>query len=84
MRQNMVRLSFDIPEDEHMMLKIACAQSRLAIKDFVHAMILKGIQDFKEDEFKKRLKESIQQSKEGKSRIISSDELDKMFEDADG
>lgn len=84
MRQNMVRLSFDIPEDEHTMLKTACAQSRLTIKDFVHAMILKGIQDFRKDEFKKKLKESIQQSKEGKSRIISSDELDKMFENADG
>ncbi len=84
MKQNMVRLSFDIPEDEHTMLKTACAQCRLTIKDFVHAMILKGIQNFKKDEFKKRLKESIQQSKEGKSRIISSDELDKMFENADG
>lgn len=83
MKQNMVRLSFDIPEDEHTMLKTTCAQARLAIKDFVHAMILKGIQDFKKDEFKKRLKESIQQSKEGKSRIISSDELDKMFKNAD-
>jgi hypothetical protein len=84
MRQNMVRLSFDIPEDEHTMLKTACAQSRLAIKDFVHAMILKGIQEFKDDEFKKRLKESIQQAKKGKIRIISPDELDKMFENADG
>lgn len=80
MKQNMVRLSFDIPVEEHTMLKTTCAQARLAIKDFVHAMILKGIQDFKKDEFKKRLKESIQQSKKGKSRIISSDELDEMFD----
>ena len=77
----MVRLSFDIPENEHMALKMACVQSKLSIKDFVHAMILKGIEDFKKDEFKKRLKESIRQSKEGKARIISSDELDKMVAD---
>lgn len=82
MKQNMVRLSFDIPEDEHTMLKTTCAQARLAIKDFVHAVILKGIQDFKEDKFKKRLKESIQQAKEGKTRVISSDELDEMFRNA--
>lgn len=83
MKQHMVRLSFDIPEDEHTMLKIACAEARLAIKDFVHAMILKGIEDFKKDAFKKRLKESIRQSKEGKGRVISSDELDEMVKYVD-
>lgn len=83
MKQNMVRLSFDIPEDEHTMLKVACAQAKLAIKDFVHAMILKGIHDFKNDEFKKRLKESIKQAKEGKSKVISSSELDEMFKNAE-
>jgi hypothetical protein len=83
MKKNMVRLSFDIPEDEHTMLKITCAQARLAIKDFAHAMILKGIEEFKKDEFKKRLKESIQQANDGNSRIIGSAELDKMFENAD-
>lgn len=83
MKQNMIRLSFDIPEDEHTLLKIACAQAKLAIKDFVHELILRGIQDIKKEEFKKRLKESIQQAKEGKCRAISSDELDEMFKNAE-
>lgn len=64
------------------MLKMMCAQDRLAIKDVAHAMLLKGMEDFREERFKKRLKESIQQSKEGKARIISSKELDKMVRDA--
>ena len=79
MKANTVRLSFDIPEDEHLMLKIACAHARLPIKDFVHEMILKGIQELQKDEFRKRLKESIQQSKENKGRIISTSELDEMM-----
>ena len=79
--KNMVRLSFDIPENEHLALKIACVQAKLSIKDFVHALILKGIKEFKKDEFKKRLKESIRQSKEGKTRIITSAELDKMVDE---
>jgi hypothetical protein len=83
MKGNVVRLSFDLPEEEHLILKTTCVKARLSIKDFVHAMILKGIQDFKKDEFKKRLKESIQQSKEGKCRIISPDELDMMIADDD-
>ncbi len=81
MRENTVRLSFDIPEDEHYTLKTLCVHARLSIKDFVHAMILKGIQELRKDEFKKRLKESIQQSKERKCRIISPEELDEMFKD---
>ncbi len=81
MKENMVRLSFDIPEDEHFILKTLCVHARLSIKDFVHAMILKGIQDLKTEEFRKRLKESIRQSKEGKGRVISSDELDRMVND---
>lgn len=83
MKRNTVRLSFDIPVDEHIMLKTTCAQSRLAIKDFVHAMILKGIGEFKKEKFKKRLKESIRQSKEGKGRVINSAELDEMVEDVE-
>lgn len=66
MRENMVRLSFDIPLDEHIMLKTACAQARLAIKDFMHEMMLKGLQDLKEKQFQESLRISIQQSKEGK------------------
>lgn len=83
MRENRVRLSSDIPLDEHIELKMMCAKDRLAIKDFVHAMILKGMKDFREERFKKRLKESIQQSKEGKARTISAIELDEMVRDAE-
>jgi hypothetical protein len=66
MKEHMVRLSFDIPEDAHFLLKTECVQARLSIKDFAYAMIMKGLQELKEEKFKKRLKESIQQSKEGR------------------
>lgn len=78
--KNTVRLSFDIPEDEHMALKLACVQAKLSIKDFVHKMILQGLEKIKKKEFKKRLKDSVQQSKEGNARVISMEELDKMVE----
>lgn len=81
MKENMVRLSFDIPQSEHLMLKTACVQARLSIKNFAHQMILKGLEDLKKETFKRRLKESIKQSKKGKSRVISHDELDEMFDD---
>lgn len=36
MREHMVRLSFDIPEEAHFLLKTECAQARLTIKDFAY------------------------------------------------
>lgn len=66
MKEEMVRLSFDIPVDEHMLLKLACTQARVAIKDFMHEMVLKGIKELEEKQLQERLKKSIKQSKEGK------------------
>jgi hypothetical protein len=81
MSEHMVRLSFDIPEKAHFLLKTECVKARLTIKDFAYAMILKGLQELKEEKFKKRLKDSIKQSKEGKGRVISAAELDEMVKD---
>jgi hypothetical protein len=67
-QQHTVRLSLDIPEEEHILLKTQCAQMRIAIKDFLHEMMRKGLQELKDKQLKERLKLSIQQSKEGKIR----------------
>ncbi len=66
MKENTVRLSFDVPEEEHVLLKIECAQLRIAIKDFLHEMMLKGLKEIKEKQLQENLRLSIQQSKEGK------------------
>jgi hypothetical protein len=66
MKENMVRLSFDIPEEEHILLKTGCAQLRIAIKDFLHEIVRKGLCELKEKQLQDRLKKSIQQSKNGK------------------
>lgn len=66
MKEHTVRLSFDIPEEEHILLKTGCAQMRIAIKDFLHEMMRRGLQELKEKSLQERLKLSIQQSKEGK------------------
>lgn len=66
MKEHMVRLSFDIPEEQHILLKTGCAQLKIAIKDFLYEMTLKGLRELKEKQLQERLKKSIQQSKEGK------------------
>lgn len=70
MKQNTVRVSFDVPIQEHILLKTECAQARIAIKDFLHEWMLKGIQELKEKKLKDELKEAIQQSEEGNTKHI--------------
>lgn len=79
MKGHTVRLSFDIPEEEHVLLKTGCAQLRIAIKDFLHEMMLRGLQELEEKKLQDRLKKSIQQSKEGKLKRRGS--LAKYVED---
>ena len=66
MKDHMVRLSFDIPEEEHILLKTGCAQLKITIKNFLYEVTLKGLSELKEKQLQVRLKKSIQQSKEGK------------------
>jgi hypothetical protein len=66
MKENTIRLSFDIPVEEHVTLKSECAQARIAMKDFLHDLVLKGIKELQEKQLQARLKKSIRQSKEGK------------------
>ncbi len=70
MNEETVRLSFDVPVKEHILLKSECAQARISIKEFLHQWMLKGLQELKERKFKEELQESIQQSKKGKARQI--------------
>jgi hypothetical protein len=66
MKEHTVRLSFDIPEEEHILLKTGCAQLKISIKNFLHEIMRKGLCELKEKQLQDRLKKSIKQSKEGK------------------
>lgn len=66
MKQNKVRLSFDIPVEEHIILKTECAQARIPIKNYLQDLVLKGICELKKQQLKDRLKKSIREAKDGK------------------
>ncbi len=52
MRDNVVRLSFDISVHEHALLKAACAEAMLPMKDFLHDLVLSGVQELKKKKTK--------------------------------
>lgn len=81
MKQETIRLSFDIPIEEHTLLKAECAQFRISIKDFLHEWMLKGLCELKhkEKELHKRLTQSFKQAKAGK--VTSRGSFAKYIED---
>lgn len=79
--KNSVRLSFEVPVDEHIFIKMECAKARISMKDFLHAVVLSGLKTLKEKHLMERLKKSIQQAKEGKVTTMSLSELEKFVED---
>lgn len=71
-----VRLSFDVPAEEHIMIKTESVKSRMAIKDFLHNLLQLGMQEYRKAQFKQKMEQSIQQAKEGKIRTVTAEELD--------
>ncbi|MBY0518727.1 MAG: hypothetical protein K2P81_17585 [Bacteriovoracaceae bacterium] len=58
MRDDVVRLSFDISVHEHALLKAACAEAMIPMKDFLHDLVVRGIQELKEKKLQEKSTES--------------------------
>ncbi len=61
-----VRLSFDISANEHAMLKAACAEAMIPMKDFLRELVVKGIKDLRENLQKKSHEEGFASNLETK------------------
>jgi len=83
MSKNTVRISFDVPQEEHIMYKMECVKTRKPIKDFMHNLVVIGMREYQKEKLNEKLTHSIQQAKEGKGRVISTAELDQMVKDAE-
>jgi len=81
MNKETVRISFDVPVEEHILYKTECVKSRTPIKDFMHNLVIIGMNEYRKAQLNKKLEKSIQQAKEGKIRTVSSKELDQWEKD---
>lgn len=79
--KNSVRLSFEVPVQDHIFIKTECAKAQISMKDFLHELIVNGLKELKKHHLMARLKESIQQAKEKKVTTMSLSELEKFVED---
>ena len=79
--KNSVRLSFDVPVEEHIFIKTESVKARIPMKDFLHELVLLGLIELKEKNLMESLKKSIQEAKAGKVTTMSLSELEKFVKD---
>lgn len=79
--RNAVRLSLEVPVEDHIFIKIECAKARISMKDFLEALVLEALKELKDKHLMGRLKKSIQQAKDGKVTTMSLSELEKFIEE---
>lgn len=82
--KNFVRVSFDVPIEEHTFLKSKCAKDRIVLRDLMRDLFHKTVEDYKKKELHDILLDGFHDSYEGKGRVISQEELDswsKMVDD---
>lgn len=71
-----IRVSFDVPVDDHTFLKTECTKSRRSFGKLMQESFHRTVEEFKKKQLNDRLAQGMQEAKEGKGRIISQEELD--------
>lgn len=80
-----VRLSFNVPVQEHIVIKTECVTARIPMKDFLHELVLLGLKEYKKKKHQEKLKESLQRAQEGqdgeKQDTNKEEELENLVEE---
>ncbi len=76
MKGQTVRVSFDVPIEEHTFVKADCVSSHISFAEFMRKVFHDLYQQKKKENLHKQLMKGFQNSYEGKGRVISQQELD--------
>lgn len=79
-----IRVSFDVPIDDHTFLKTECTKARIPLRNLMQEVFHKTVEDFRKKELKERLMRGFQESYKAKGSEITQEKLDrweKMIDD---
>ena len=83
MHKNTVRVSFDVPVEEHIFLKTACVKDRVALSDYLREQFHKDVAARKKKEFHEMLTNSIKESYTKPGVLVTKEYLAKIEEELD-
>lgn len=80
-----VRVSFDVPIEEHTLVKAACVEAHINFRDLMRDIFHKTAEELKKKRLHNLLQQGFQEAKEGKTTPLTQKDLDnwsKMVNDA--
>jgi hypothetical protein len=78
-----IRVSFDVPIDEHTFVKAACVEAHINFRDLMKDVFHKTAQELKKKRLHDILTKSFQEAEEGKTTPLTQDDLDNWSEMVD-
>ncbi len=75
-----VRVSFDVPVEEHTFLKSECAKNRIALRDLLKNVFHKTVEELKKKQLHEMLDQGFQNAYEGKTTRLTKEQLNKWNE----
>lgn len=74
--KNTVRVSFDVPIDEHTFVKSACVEAHINFRDLMQDVFHKTVEELKKKKLHDILTKGFQEAKEGKTAPLTQEDLD--------
>lgn len=75
-----VRVSFDVPIEEHTFLKTKCVEFRIPFRNLMRQVFHKTVEDFRKKQLHGMLNQGFQESYEGKTTRLTKAQLNKWNE----
>lgn len=70
-----VRVSFDVPIEEHIFLKTACVQAHISFRDLMKSVFHKTVEDFKKKKLHEKFKKRFESSYKKRGKEVTEDYL---------
>ena len=71
------RLTVDMPDNIHILLKSACAELGISMRQFILESTLKSLEDLEDEKLAKKARSILKDIEEGKEKTISWKEMKK-------
>jgi hypothetical protein len=75
-RKETIRVSFDVPIEEHTFLKMECAKSRIPFRNLMRQVFHKTVEEIRKKQLHDMLNQGFEDSYEGKTTRLTEEQLD--------
>jgi len=75
-----VRVSFDVPIEDHTIVKAACVEAHINFRDLMKDVFHKKAEELKKQKLHDMIRNGFQEASEGKTKPLTQEDLDNWSE----